>query len=207
MQGPSRWLVGMALMVLATACSSEPEPSGSPSSAASATSSTTVSAPSTAAPVDTVVTTTTTAAPLDPFAITEPLDVLLVGTCGAELFREDEYGKTWLLSCTFAHGANAGDTHLVLRSTAYDSHFRYVTDSDDEVTRVVLEAPLFGNQNCRWSFVDFEPLDVPIVDGEVVFDGLAIGTGGCADVTWSYTVTWDTESGEATIEGIVEPSS
>ncbi len=169
--------------------------------------SATVTTAVTQAVSSTAATTTTNPVPPDPFALTDPQDVRMEGSCRPEVFPEDETGTTWLISCSLAHSGDVASVHPAVKATEYASHFRYVVDADDELSAISLEPPLIRNRLCGWSSVDFTPFDVPIVDDEITYDGVLDGTESCDGLSWSYSFTWNVETDSVVMDGVLEPGS
>lgn len=133
----------------------------------------------------------------DPWAVTEPVEVLIEWNCDSDLI--DRGGGLLVSACS------AGRIEPWFTQGNWFVSIRYLRDDDG--IPIAVEAAANGyNGHCMWSSaIDSIFDEVPIIDGRATHEGTLFGNGRCEGLRFVYQNTWDIELQTNVTSGIIEP--
>ena len=118
-------------------------------------------------------------------------------------------------NCFETQGAQLGDLtfscstrHLIdvpeFSGANFNGYVNFFTNDQDEVVSVAIRAGGY-NGSCFWNPEEGVEWESPLQDGTAVIEGVLIGTDLCDGYQLGFTATWDQESLEFMMDGMVEP--
>ena len=155
-----------------------------------------VAAPATLAPAATTTSPPETPPAADPWALTEPIEIVIDWDCDGELI--DRGGGMFVAACT------SGRIEPWFMNANWFVSVRFVRDNDG--IPVAIDGTAGGySPHCMWiRALDSTLTRAPIVDGKAIVEGVVFGEGRCEGLRFVYQNTFDVESNMNVTSGVIE---